>query len=64
MKQERTLSLYPLFLGFGAPCSWLAAYPVPVGMTLTSQKLILAKISNKRLFLRMEVVGSYLWVGS
>ena len=37
----------------------LTAFPVPVRLKLTSQKLILAKISNKRPLLKVELVGPY-----
>ena len=35
------------------------ACPVPVGLNLTSQKLVLTKISNKRPFLAVKGVGAH-----
>ena len=38
----------------------MTAFPVSVRLKLASQKFVLAKISNKRPFLKMEMVGAYL----
>ena len=38
---------------------WLTAFPIPVRVKPTSQKLVLARISNKDPFRTLEVVGAY-----
>ena len=43
---------------------WLTAFLAPVTLKLTSQKLVLAKISKKRPFFKVEVMGAYLRVGA
>ena len=43
---------------------WQTACPVPIRLNLTSQKLVLTKISNKCPFLEVEGMGAYLRVGA
>ena len=43
---------------------WLTAFLVAVRLKLTTQRLVLAKTSNKRPFSKMEVVGAYLKLGT
>ena len=43
---------------------WLTAFSVPVRLKLTSQKVVLAKISNKAPFLKVDAMGTYLRGGA
>ena len=58
-RMKRTKTRKKTLLLISTLC-WLTAFPVPARLKLTSQRLILAKISNKHPFLTVEEVGTYL----